>query len=121
MPAVDVDLRGDQGRPRELPFGVAGPAAGDEPAQGQAAHAAVQIEPVGRAERPQPARQIRDPFLRVEIDDAREVGILDDQRRHVALGDVIELGIGMTPVDRAHEGSSEKDVADRAEPDAKNA
>ncbi|PYP59373.1 MAG: PglZ domain-containing protein [Gemmatimonadetes bacterium] len=59
--------------------------------------------------------------MRLELDDLVEVRILDHQRRHRALGDEIQLGVGMAPVQCAHEGSGEEDIADGAEPDAQDA
>src|SRR5881396_1856540 len=67
-----------------------------------------------------PPREIRDALMRRELDHLREMGILDHERRHHLLGHEIQLGVGMAPVQRAHEGSGEEDVADGAEPDAHN-
>src|SRR6266850_4795088 len=119
--AVDVDLRRDQRGPGELALGIGRPLAWHEQAQRGTPEAAVQVEPVRRPERAQPAREVGDPLVRLELDDPVEVRILDQQRRQGALGDEIQLRVGMTPVQRAHERSGEEDVADGAEPDAQDA
>src|SRR6266550_2772482 len=121
VPAVDVDLRRDQRGAREFALGVAGPRAGHQPTQRRAAQTAVQIQPMRGPECPQPAREVGDSLLGAELDDAGQMRILDDERRHRPLGDEIQLGVGMAPVQRAHEGSGEEDVADGAEPDAQDA
>jgi len=58
----------------------------------------VQIESVRGTERPQPAREIDDALVWLELDHAGQVRILDDQRRHRAFRDEVELGFGMAPV-----------------------
>ena len=58
----------------------------------------MQIESVGGTERPQPAREIDNPLVWLELDHLGQVRILDDQRRHRAFRNEKELGFGMAPV-----------------------
>src|SRR6266550_4626927 len=121
VPSVHVDLRRDQRGSGQFAFRVAAPLARDEKPQRGTAEAAVQVEPVRRPEGPQPAGEVGDSLLRLELDDPVQIRVFDDQRRHRPLGDEIQLGVGMAPVQRAHEGSGEENVADGAEPDAQDA
>src|SRR6185295_1944169 len=72
-------------------------------------------------ERAQLPREVGDALILAERDHAGEMGVLDHEPCHSSLRDEIQLGFGMAPVQRAHEGSGEEDVADGAESDAQDA
>src|SRR6185295_10388728 len=72
-------------------------------------------------ERAQLPREVGDALILAERDHAGEMGVLDHEPCHSSLRDEIQLGFGMAPVQRAHEGSGEKNVADGAESDAQDA
>jgi len=117
VPAVDIELRGDQQRARDLVLAVARPAAAQQQPQCAAAQAAVQVEPVRRPERGEPRRQMAHRLARLQGDDVGEVGVVGDERRHRPLGHEYEARPGVAFAQRTHQRCGEQHVADGAEAD----
>ena len=117
---VEVDLGADEQGAREPALGVAAPASPHQQAQRRAAQTAVQVETVRGAERAEPPGEVTQRLAGLEGHDAREIGVVGDERGHGPLGDVDQLGLGVAAAEGAHERRRQQDVPDGAEAHQQN-